>query len=71
MSVIENRYLAPQLATQLPRDKNDARAVINELRGLVDGWLFEEGHTALRARSGDSKVVAILTGIPEVIPRKI
>jgi hypothetical protein len=33
--------------------------------------LFDDGHTALRACSDDSKVVAILTGSTEVIPRKI
>ena len=44
-------------------------------RGIV--WhqlgvgLFDDGHTALRACSDDSKVVAILTGSTEVIPRKI
>ena len=67
-TLIENRYLALQLATQLPRDKADARAVINELRGLVDGWLFDEGQPALRTRAEKSNVVAILAGGPEVVP---
>jgi hypothetical protein len=71
MTLIENRYLALQLATQLPRDRAEARAVISELRGLVDGWLFDEAQPASRLRGDDSKVVAILTGSPEVIPKKI
>jgi hypothetical protein len=70
MSIIENRYLALQLATQLPRDRSQAQAVITELRGLVEGWLFDEGQPASRfCDSAAGNIVAMRTGSPEVIPR--
>ena len=50
---------------------DDARAVLSELRALVEEYLFEDSQTVLRGRSEGPKVVAILTGSPEVIPRKI
>ena len=71
MSIIENRYLALQLATQLPRDRAAARTVISELRALVDGWLFDESQPASRAAGdgGGSNIVAMRTGSPEAIPK--
>ena len=71
MTIIENRYLALQLATQLPRDLPQAQAVIGELRTLVDGWLFE-GQPDLRlggGGGGGANIIAMRIGSPEVIPK--
>lgn len=68
MTEAEIRFLAIQLATQLPSKPRDARRVIGVLRDLVDNWLFNEAEPQ-PALSSDGSNLKILMGRPEASPR--
>ena len=66
------RRLAIQLATQLPSDAKDARAVIAALSDLLENWLYLEDRPRrfLDGETGCSSNVINLIGTPDISPVK-
>jgi hypothetical protein len=66
------RRLAVQLATQLPSDQGEARAVVGALHDLMDNWLYLEERPRVRPAGRDPPCnnVISLIGNPDSSPRK-